>query len=58
MIVCDVCAPEHAHIATKWCPAMNLATECVEKVQQEHLMLRQNDGAPQTWAYGVDLYLK
>ena len=23
---------EHVHIATKWCPTMNLATKCAENV--------------------------
>ena len=29
-IVCGVCSSEHAHMATKWCCTMNLATECAE----------------------------
>ena len=50
--VYGMCAPEHAHIATIWHPAMNLATECVEK---EHLVLRYNEGVPQIWAYKMKL---
>ena len=44
MIVCSTRTPEHVHIATKWRPAENPAAECVEKVQQEHLMLQQTKG--------------
>ena len=30
MIVCGTRISDHAHIVSKWCPTMTLATECVE----------------------------
>ena len=39
----DMHKSECAHFVSKWCPTMNLATECAEMLQEEYLTLCWNE---------------